>query len=408
MQFKLSGAQRPLFFSARPIGLGFSVCARVRGSWTPDELQGALERLRRRHPLLAVRVEAEPNGPGLYFTTEDVPSIALRVAQRETEDAWTREVEREIVQPCDYHTGPPFRCVWLRGADVSDLILVCDHATADGRACIYALRDLLRLLADPRLILEPLPPTPLAELIPAPMRSRIARVIAAHSKAAPRDKPFTESVPAADPLRVIPFALDRAQTSALVSRCRAEEASVQAALCAAFAMTFAEREPTAPVRSIESPIDIRARLRQPVGEVYGNYISLLLTQLNCAPGRKLWDIAREAHQDLAASPDERIFTIPIVMLSLAEQPMPMAAVDICYDVSISNLGRVDIPAQYGPLQLEGIYGPTFNASQPGHRVLGVTTFNGQMRCTFASCDPAAPQLVRRAREFLGAMCASPN
>jgi hypothetical protein len=98
-----------------------------------------------------------------------------------------------------------------------------------------------------------------------------------------------------------------------------------------------------------------------------------------------------------------LFTIPIVMMAVADQPLRMPVVNFNYDLSISNLGRINIPAQYGQLHLESIYAPTMNVFQSTHRILGVTTFGGRMRCTFTSRDPEAPQIVRRAGEIMAAM-----
>jgi hypothetical protein len=76
-----------------------------------------------------------------------------------------------------------------------------------------------------------------------------------------------------------------------------------------------------------------------------------------------------------------------------------------YDLSISNLGRVDLPSQYGDLQLEAIFAPTMNVMMDGHRILGVTTFAGRMNCTFTSRDPLAAAVAERALEILAAMAA---
>lgn len=403
MEFKLSGVQSPLLVSGLPFSLSFTVSARVRGPLTSEGLKNALVRLCQRHPLLAVRAVAGKDGAA-YFTTEGVPPIPLQIIERATEEDWVRQVEREIAQPADYRAGPPFRCVWLRGQPVSDLLLVCDHITADGHAGIYALRDLLTMLADSNRMLEPLVPASMTELIPPPMMEKIAALTSPAPGAAPRPPAeYHLPAPPVEILRVMPFALDEAETAALVSRCRAEGVTVQSALCAAFTLPFAERHPDAPVRKVESPVDIRGRLTQPLGEVYGNYISLAVTNLNCAAGRNPWDIAREARHALAAITEEQLFTAPVVVMAVAEQPLSIPPVDISHDLSISNLGRLDIPAHYGPFYLESIYGPTLNVSWPGHRILGVNTFSGRMRCTFTSRDPEAPQILQRARELLTSM-----
>jgi hypothetical protein len=401
MKIQLSGAMSPLLASGLPISLSFTVAARIRGPFAPEKLPGALERLRRRHPLIGARLA--PDGAGACVTTEDVPPIPLRVAHRESDDMWLREVQREIAIRFDYRAGPFFRCVLLHGPEVSDLIIVCDHITADGRASIYALRDLLRLLADDGLVLDPLPPPKLSDLIPQPMLARIAEIIAAVPGVPPEGAAWHPPAAPAEPLRVIPFELNETETAALVSRARAEGATVQAALCAAFALPFAERQLDAPFRYVETPVDIRSRLTRPPGEVFGNYISLARIGMDCSAGRDPWEIAREARRALAGVTDEQLFTIPIILMAVADRPLSAKPIDVVYDLSISNLGRIDIPAQYGPLHLESIYGPTLDVSLPGHRILAVTTFGGRLRCTYASCEREAPRILRRAREWIAAM-----
>ncbi len=409
MQFKLSGAQAGLAVHGLPISLNFTTSARVRGSFSFEELQAALEQLRRAHPMLAVRMDPGQDGDSPCFTTDGVPPIPIRVVERRTDQDWAREVEREIAIPSNYRTGPLYRCVWLRGQDVSDLVLVSDHIAADGLAGIYALRDLLRLLADPDLSLEAGSPDRLVDVVPPAMRRMINQKVstpAADPASPPTDwaPPDIGSIP---PLQVIPIEFSRAETAGLVDRCRQEGVTVQAALCTAFAGPYAEKEPGRPVRNVETPYNLRGRLLRPVEDVYGVFISLVYSTVDCTPGRDRWEVSRQVSQSLVNVTEEQLFSIPIVMLQVAEQPLSMPVVSFDYDLSISNLGRVSLPNQYGNLTLESIYAPTMNVDVPHHRILGVTTFDGRMRCTFTSRDPSAPELVRRSREILAEMVGEP-
>lgn len=404
MQFNLSGAMAGLATHGPPFSLNFTTSARIRGVFSLHDLQAAMEKLRRLHPLMAVRID-----PGLpdqtpFFTTENVPPIPVRVVERQTDQDWVREVEQEIAIPTDHQTGPTFRCVCLKGKDVADLVLVSDHISADGQAGIYALRDLLKLLADPELSVEPGAPPRLGDLVPPAMREMILTKTSTPNgepAAPPRERPPNPQV--LPPLRVIPIEFSREETAALVDRCHKEGTTVQSALCAAFALPFAERQPDQPLRCIETPYNLRGRLTRPVDNVYGVFISLVYSEVDCAPARNRWDIARAFGRSLASVTDEQLFSIPIVMMQVAEGPLPMRVIGFDYDVSISNLGRVNIPAQYGSLSLETIFAPTMNVTHAGHRILGVTTFEGCMRCTFTSRDPQAPALVHRSREILAEM-----
>jgi hypothetical protein len=400
MEFHLSRAQSPMLLAPPMFSLNFTATARVRGPLTEEGIRSALDRLSTLHPLAAVRAIAGPDGSPRW-TTEGVPPIPLRIAERTGEEDWVHEVVREVPVPTDYRTGPMMRCVWLRGTEVSDLILVSDHVTADGRASLIALRDLLRLIADPSLTLDPIVPASMADLLDPETKARILKMVADAPPPPPMGE-FRMPPPSHDPLQVIPMEFTEKETASLVARCKAEETSVTGALCAAFLPLFAAREPSAPVRRAEIPIDMRNRFARPAGDGYDVYISLALIDVDCAPMRGFWEIARSAKRALEAVPADDLLRAPTIVLHVADSfPFP-EAFHVKYDISISNLGRVDLPKAYGPLRLESIYAPTFNGSQPGHRILGVTTFAGRMRCTFTSCDPEAPGLAREARKRLAA------
>jgi hypothetical protein len=188
----------------------------------------------------------------------------------------------------------------------------------------------------------------------------------------------------------------------LADRCRQEGVTVQAALCSAFLMPFAEQNPDTPVRRAEVPVDLRPYLSAGV-DVYGNLISLALVDVDCSPGRGLWELARDAATALAAATrEDRLFATPFIAMQLSEQPRtprprPWRTE---YDVSISNLGRIGIPARYGSFMIESISPPIFPASGPNHRIVGVSTFAGQMRYSFSCRNTQARALLERGRELL--------
>jgi NRPS condensation-like uncharacterized protein len=393
-------AEGAVYLSAQPITLNFALCARVIGPLTLRQLETALAGLGKRHPLLAVRAVG-PQGSA-YFTDEDVPPIPLRVVDRVNDDDWIGESERDIQRKSSYLTQPMLRCVWIRGGEISDLVLVCDHLVADGKSAIYALRDLLALLADPSMAIEPILVPPMPELLTPDVVERVTAEFAKPQPEPPAFDPNARIPEPAGPVCITPFALDATETRSLVERCKDEGVTVQAAICAAFLTPFAERQPETPVRHAEIPVDVRSRLSQPVGDSYGNMIGLAVISFDCAPGRNLWDVARDASAALRAMPDEVVFGTVQVQLALFGRARSRPW-EISYDLSVSNLGRVDIPAQYGNLRLESIYAPIFPATGSEHRILGVSTFGGQMRFTFSSRGPKAAKLAGRGLELLRSM-----
>ncbi|MGE5250717.1 MAG: hypothetical protein ACM3QS_10950, partial [Bacteroidota bacterium] len=267
MEIELSGAEAGVAIHGIPISLNFTTSGRVRGSFALDDLRTALGRLRQIHPLMAVRLDPGTRGGRPCYTTENVPPIPVRVVERSGDEAWTREVEQEIVIPSNYQTGPMMRVVWLRGDDISDLVLVTDHITADGLAGIYALRDLLRLLADPGVKIEPCLPEKYADLVPGKMREMINAKNDASSNQPPQMAEMQTKPVQLLPLRVLPLEFSELETAALVARCKVEKTTVQGALCTAFAIPFAERQPDQPVRWVESPYNLRNRMNRPLDNI---------------------------------------------------------------------------------------------------------------------------------------------
>ena len=67
------------------------------------------------------------------------------------------------------------------------------------------------------------------------------------------------------------------------------------AIGAAYLLAFAEHEPfpNSFLRTIQSPVNVRAQLVPPVGEDFGLFISHVTAEIDCGPQRDFWQIARD-------------------------------------------------------------------------------------------------------------------
>jgi hypothetical protein len=203
------------------------------------------------------------------------------------------------------------------------------------------------------------------------------------------------------------------QTAALVKHSRAQGTTVHAALCTAFLRAFGEFHGTGWKRKSQSPIDLRKRLVRPVNESFDLYIHLVEFFVDCAPERDFWEVAREIKQRLEHhSGDKRLFSSILGTLVLMDELVSVITPKIVaqsysaveYDLSISNLGRLDFPIQYGPLRLEALYGPTIGCN-PEEVVLGVISIGDKMHFTMASTDMAitliqAEEIKEKAMKYL--------
>ncbi|ROO60646.1 hypothetical protein EDC02_2557 [Micromonospora sp. Llam0] len=392
----------------------------VRGPLPEPMLRAALDRLRRRHPLLRVAIATEPDGRSPRFVPTDRPIPLRLVADDET--SWVRRVdEHELVDRVDWRSGPLCRTVALtrpsaRSAaddEVHDLLLTMPHCVADGTTVLSLLRQWIDLAEQERARAagtdgsgdtEPGEPALpgceamfprryrglvgtlrlrwlLAQDLFRVRRYRPARVVPS------RFVPFTERR-----TRLISRALAPAQVEALVAACRSEQTTVHGALAAAMVLAVAtEAGSPAPGHvTIGSPITFRDALVPAIPErAVGTYVATVPTFVAYRPDRSLWDVARSIGADLAvrrragghfAMVDLVTISCPRSVatagrfIAMMERTGP---VNLC----LSNIGRHDFPDRVGPWRLSGAQFVA-GLSVVGYFVSTVNTSHGQLSWNF--------------------------
>jgi|GEM_PF-2664131 len=390
-------AQRLL--SPSNFSFNFGLTIHFAGRIDPHAVEIALAKVCRLHPILGSRVELEGDDKGI-LTNDETPTPSLIVVPRYTDDSWLAHFQQFLAQQFDYRRGPLVHSVLVQGDDASELILILDHSTADGRAGQLAARGLVRFMAEPALERSPIVPLGLREAVTDEVERLVVQREAEAVKSGP-DKPWSPNF-ADTPQLITPFSLSANETATLVQRCRSEGVTVQAALCAAFLQPFADRDPDHPQRVAEVPVDLRPFLRPPAADWYANYLSLVLITADCS-GNDLWETARRAAAQLKSiTPDELFFSIPAVW-NLSEKLAPQNAIDTPYDISISNLGRWDAAEVPGKWKVISVHAPTFNVVSKNHYVWGLNTCNGVLTATFTSCESNSVALGRESWQKLKSM-----
>lgn len=378
-----------LYDQAAP--LHFTVTAKVVGELLIDQLQQALAWVQQRHPLLRVRIVLDSSGrPWLI---EDSTSIPLRIVQRQNEQQWLSEVEQEIFEPFDWNQAPLIRMVLVHAADISELIITCHHAITDGMSTVYLLRDILEAVGIPDSQRQILPERPAYEYL-TPIAQEIQH---------PAEKPLLEStnssnikpvVPANCRPRLLSWSLSPQETATLIHHCQQEQTSVHAAICAAFLLAITQQNDTdAQKQDLKQPatlkcfvpINIRQFLNPPIQEDFGYYFTTIVTAHTVAPNLSLWDLARAIKSQLKQkmSPEQIFAHLPEAQAFISTLPSADVVKQVLqeingYDVLISNLGRLNIPQQYGHLQLAAIYGPSATTHIESDRFVGVATLGDKM------------------------------
>lgn len=377
----------------------FSIVVRVRGEFSLQQLQEALDCVRARHRLLIPGAAEDP-------ACHHFPVRTLSDAGAET---WKEIVKEELRTPFADEGGPFARFLWLQSPECSHLIGTFHHGVCDGFSGVYLLRDLLQVLGNPSLQVPALPlPPHLGSLIPKAVTAnpRVKRQLRRNkmilrsmmmfgrlrARLLPQPRPVpaqgSASAPGALPpnlrMCILTHTLTASQTEGLAQRCKAEGVTVHAAVCTAWLRAHAQTLPRSAsrTRSVSSPVSLRKRLSQPVDETAGMFMSTAETRLRCMPGRDFWEMAREFHARLRQdAADENAFMMPLMFGAFSKDEIMEVAKaffsrPVKYDFSITNLGRLDFPTEIGSLQVEAFYN-LVNSSEH-ERTVGVNTFGGRM------------------------------
>jgi Condensation domain/Alcohol acetyltransferase len=410
MQRPLGSGEHLFWLSDRFAPSHFCVTAKVLGKIRIEKLQQALVWIQQRHPLLRVSIATDTNEQPWFM--ENSASIPLRIVERLGEEHWQQEVENELSDPFNWNQAPLVRVVLVRSHDISEIIVICHHAIADGKSSVYLLRDILEAMGTPNFEGKVLPEYPAFEdLIPNSELPVISQE--SNNEAVKFDFPEIETNPNRR-LRLLAWSLSSEKTTSLISRCRQEKTSVHSAICAAFLMAVYQQKQTQDISILKclSPINLRKYLSPPIEEDCGYYFSMGLTSHTLSKEINFWDLARSLKSQLNQhmSPEQIFANIPQNQALISMNPNPELVQNILYqtygyDVIVSNLTRLNIESEYGELELVGIYGPSASSRIQNERFIGVATLKDTMFFNFVYFEPEiltsdAVQLQQTAMELL--------
>ncbi len=427
---KMSGAERVLLM----LPLNVVMVARIQGTVDVQKLDAALDRLRQRHALLAVRVVRDEHDTA-WYVTGDVPAFPIHTEARTTDDQWQQRAIAEMQTPFPIETGPLLRFALLHTPEQSDLIICAHHAICDGISLTYLIRDILQQMADPAQAVErlPEPPAITSETVPAPPPSPlIARAFIGLYNALWNRKQVRFDTRDLERLhrvfweqhegvRLLAWTCPEAETTALVARCRAEHVTINTAIWTAFlASQHDVQGDTAPYRARAGlAVSTRDKLNVPVGEAFGFYAASLSTTLSTEPTdpqQDFWDAARVIHEQIQTSLaktnlfrslsadglapsllDSLYFSKYGLLHSQLSDTLvrQMNWQDTHYGYAITNVGRRNIPTRYGPFQLDAVSGPIIY-SDVNEKTLGVITVGNTMTFLMSCNDARVPSRTAEA------------
>jgi hypothetical protein len=400
---RVTGVER--FLAHSPYAI-VTMIARIQGEVTESMLKSALSRVRLRHPNLRVRIIVDDDG-NPWFTSDGAGEIEVEVVPRESEDHWIRVVQESSQIPFEFDTRPAIRFILVQSPTASDLVILCHHILCDGLSLAYLARDLMEHLGEPDREVEILPdPVPIdRDILPADVSlNAVARffVNRINNKWEPERVVFDQEdyVDLVHAYwshyqhQVATVELSEAQTRALVERCRKEGVTVNSALAAAFVGAPAVVQGAKPYHSkTVVGASLRDRLPIPAGEVMGFYAGAVTPKWKYDGKQGFWDNAQSFHRKVKPLyTNKALFQEPLTwshldpsileaihfkvlgglvaegaaryqkisafsaredtVLAILKRDKMESLDRIIMGTAVTNLTRMDFPAEYGALELD--------------------------------------------------------
>ncbi|MBV8886309.1 MAG: hypothetical protein JO235_20275 [Chroococcidiopsidaceae cyanobacterium CP_BM_RX_35] len=402
------GAFEKLFWLCDQVQpMHFALTAQIQGEFSTEQLKCALMQVQQRHPLLRVRIALDETEQPWFV--EQVASIPLRVLRRQSEQHWQREVETEISTPFNWNQAPLVRAVLLHSLEISELIIVYHHSIADGTSGTYLIRDILQALAVKSTILQPLPmPLSSEDLM-------LGKADAALSLCPVALQTSDFKPPETSPRsRLLAGSLTPETTTRLIFRCRQEQTSVHAAICAAFLLAIVRQSGSKQQQTLRclTPIDLQRHFMSASDARFSLCVTVARTEHALTPNTSVWAVAQSVKQQLnqAMEPEQVMAAIQQSQAWMSANPSSTQVwqgliEQYSFDIMVTNLGRLALPQQFGQLQLRGIYGPSAMSGRDSGPMLGVATIGERLCFTLVYPEsvlfPAAvTQLQQEAMQLL--------
>lgn len=392
---------------------------RITGKITKAELQKAVEELRSRHALLAVRVYFDEENKG-WYTSDNVPIVPVCEVEAAEPDSCEKVIEDEWKNPFPFETGPLVRLTLVQSKSSCKLVVTGHHVICDGTSLTYLMRDILNQINNSGQKPEFLPPPPpiTSDTIPNPKKMKgiqklIMKLISTKWNKAgisfnqkDSERMLGKFWEQNTTRSILCWEMSPEETKKLVVKCRNEGVTVNSALWAAFLTAQYEVQGDMPAfrKQAGMAVSTRDKLKLPVGESFGFYASSLSFTLKHKIGLSFWDNARLVHKAIL----EELEKTDIFRMLVAEA-LPPTLMDSLYfnkydglknrlsqkmlkqlkwdktsfGYSITNVGRMDIQTNFGSRKLEAVYGPVIY-SDVNEKVVGITTVDGRLTFSMTS------------------------
>ncbi|WP_161809832.1 phthiocerol/phthiodiolone dimycocerosyl transferase family protein [Lyngbya aestuarii] len=383
--------------------------ARIKGKISEEFLRKALDGVQRIHPLLNCRIIETPND--LKFITDETEKIPLSVVYPSQKENWQNVVKEELNKTID-SSKVLVRCILYKNSETDYyLITTIHHAISDGLSSINLQAEILKYYQAIALgnsidvdCLASIPP--LQKLLPKSMQGNKGvikgqwfllkskfKMLLHQPKQLNLEKTVSPEFRSSGMTHRF---LEKHLTQKLIQLCRQENTTVQGALCAAMLLAVTHKIKTEKAKKINvscnSYVDLRRRLKPPISEKYMGILASFITSFHqIKPQMSFWELSRDVTQNIELGLKRKQMFQPLIMFRTILEYYLQKNEQFPITVAVTNIGRVNIPATYGNLEIEEISFALSNSIFEKVFTVAAATFNDKMLLNFIASKPSVSQ-----------------
>ena len=383
--------------------------SRIQGNLQETVLRQSLDILQYRHPALNSHIINSKNS--YYFQSIDTGKLPLQIVNIGESQEWEAVVNAEMNQVID-SSKYLLRVVLVKilsQRNINYLITTTHHAITDGLSSIKLHSEILtycQRITEGKSIpvattLAALPP--IEKLLPTwtnSFKGKIGRIYLLLNIAFQKywNQLKTLRVEKYVPIsqrhcEIIHRQLNQESTQQFIQQCRQENTTVQSALCAALMLTVSKQLTKSHEDNIRvsclSYLDLRRHLQPEISQENMTVLAAsLMGFYRITNNICFWELARKVKQTLNKKINQgEIFQ----MILIAKQLINFSLLfpnQVSATVSISNVGKINIPHSYGQLELEEISFVGSHALYAGMFIVHAATFQEKMTLNFVFSQPS--------------------
>ncbi|WP_288436042.1 hypothetical protein [uncultured Chryseobacterium sp.] len=373
--------------------------AKIKGEIPEENFKTALLKIQQKHPILRATID-QKNGRYPYFVGQkDIEPIPLRIVERKTDEDWFKESEKGWFKLFEDPKKPLAELVWVKGQDASEVLWIIPHCIADGTTGVTLMRELLGLLDNPYYPLIPYAAfESVNDFLPSDFNAGIkkykagiylllARIffsIQRKSKKRNLGKNYA-----------IHWKMTPEDTKLITEKCKSNGISVHALLCSSVMQAFRDVQGERAKGKVISPVDVRHF----IPEIKEDHLFAFAPTVELSVKKNSRDVMNNAKQ-IKKELTEKINKMEArELLWMGEHMHPVVERMIHmlksseggHDITLSNMGRVNIPNDYKNFTLKTVISPTVAFPWLNSNTLVTSTYNQQMDFTFMSNENFLPK-----------------